>query len=83
MAFKGDAREAFGEKVSWLLIPRDFVEFHLLSGCQLANAIDASVDVLGTLIHTCAFDQVDAGVVVLSDEGRFGLWIAEKLEDAA
>ena len=69
VTFERVARKAFGKDVCGLLVPRNLVQFNVLGGSELAYPIDASVDVLGALIHPGSFYQVNGSIVVLCDEG--------------
>ena len=82
MALEGHTGQSFGEEVGRLVLARYFEELDLMRSCQLAHPVDACVYVFGALIHTRAFDEEDAGVIVLRDESRPCLGISEQFHYA-
>ena len=83
MALENHSRQALGEEVGGLALARYFEELDLMRSCQLAHPVYACVYVFGALVHTRAFDEENACVIVLRDESRPCLGISEHFHYAA
>jgi len=83
MALESHARQSLGEDVCWLILTSDLVEIHsrLFSRSKFPDSMEASINMLGTCIHSTPFEEENTRVVVLCSESRCCLLISQKLHN--
>ena len=79
MALESHSRQSLGEDVCWLILASDLVDIHsrLVSRSKFPDSMEASINMLGTCIHSTLFDEEDTCIVVL----RYCLLISQKLHN--